>query len=127
MQLRFGRIAIAVVLAEILGVGALALIVFLTAPPGTQQEIQHYAEGLGQYVGPISGFVLCILGGWWVARAAVPGSRFVNGLAMGIAAALLDLAIGLAISPAFSMLLIYSNAGRIVGGAIGGWIAARGT
>ncbi len=123
MKLRFGRIAIAVVAAEVLGVLALVVLVTIFGPPGFEAATP-FAERLGAYVGPISGFVFCLLGGYWVARASAPfGVR--NGLATGAAAALLDFAIAATMADPFQWLLLLSNAGRIMGGTLGGLLASR--
>ena len=91
-------------------------------PPGFAAA-QPFAERLGAWVGPISGFVLCLTGGYWVAKAAST-SRIQNGLAMGMAAAALDLAIAAASGASFWLLLVISNVGRIVAGTLGGWLAS---
>jgi hypothetical protein len=122
VKLRLGRIAIAVIAAEVLGILALVVLVAIFGPPGFEAA-QLFAERLGPYVGPISGFVLCLLGGYWVARGFPYGVR--NGLAMGIAAAILDLAIAVTMADPFQWLLLISNAGRILGGTMGGLLASR--
>ncbi|MES2625649.1 MAG: hypothetical protein V4628_10245 [Pseudomonadota bacterium] len=122
MKLRFGRIAIAAISAEILGVVALIILVMIFAP-AEQDQVQAFAERLGAWVGPISGFLLCVLGGYWVANKS--GSPIPNGVAMGVAAAMLDIAVALAIGATFAPLLFLSNAGRVIGGALGGYLASR--
>jgi hypothetical protein len=123
MHLRFGRIAIAAIAAEVLGILALIILVMIFGPPGFAAA-QPFAEHLGAWVGPISGFVLCILGGIWVAKGAE--SHFIlNGVSMGIAGAALDFMTAAAMGGQFQVLLLVSNAGRVVGGMIGGWLALR--
>jgi hypothetical protein len=122
MHLRFGRIAIASLAAEVLGVIALVILVVLLGPDD-QSQIQQFAERLGAWVGPTSGFLLCLIGGYWVARKS--GSPIQNGLSMGIAGALLDLAVAVAIGATFAPLLLISNAGRVIGGTVGGYIASK--
>lgn len=123
MNLRFGRIAIAAVAAELLGVLALVALVMIFGPPGFAAA-QPFAERLGAWVGPISGFVLCLAGGYWVERGAAT-SRIQNGFAAGAAGAVLDLAIAAMAGAPFQLLLVLSNVGRIVGGSIGGLLASR--
>ena len=123
MKLLWGRIAIAALVAEVLGVAALAMLVFVFGPGGWEASMP-FAERLGAWVGPISGFVLCLAGGYWVARSA-RNARIVNGAAMGVAGAILDLTIALGGGGALSVLLMGSNVGRVVGGSIGGWLASR--
>ena len=122
MRLRVGRIVMAAVAAEVLGVFALVVLVVLSCPDD-QSQTQQFAERLGAWGGPLSGFLLCLLGGYWVARNS--GNPIRNGLCMGVAAALLDLAVALAIGATFAPLLFLSNAGRVIGGTVGGYIASR--
>ncbi len=122
MRLWVGRIVMAAVAAEVLGVFALVVLVVLSGPDD-QSQTQQFAERLGAWVGPLSGFLLCLLGGYWVARNS--GNPIRNGLCMGVAAALLDLAVALAIGATFAPLLFLSNAGRVIGGTVGGYIASR--
>jgi len=122
MRLRVGRIVMAAVAAEVLGVVALVVLVVLSGPDD-QSQTQQFAERLGAWVGPLSGFLLCLLGGYWVALDS--GNPIRNGLCMGVAAALLDLAVALAIGATFAPLLFLSNAGRVIGGTVGGYIASR--
>jgi hypothetical protein len=122
MNLRLGRIVIAAIAAEVLGILALVILVAIFGPPGFEAA-QPFAERLGAWVGPISGFVLCICGGYWVARRA-PAQPLANGFAMGVAAAVLDLASAAALGASLEPLLLLSNVGRIVGGTIGGGLAA---
>jgi len=115
------RIVIAAIAAELLGVLALAALVAVFGPPGFAAA-QPFAERLGAWVGPISGFVLCVAGGYWVARVAA--SRHIgSGVAMGAAAVVLDVAVAVALGAGVEILLVISNVGRLAGGAIGGWLA----
>jgi hypothetical protein len=125
MTLRLGRIAIAAIAAEVLGVLALIILVAVFGPPGVEAA-QPFAERLGAYVGPISGFALCLVGGWWVGRSATP-FEVRNGLAVGLAGAVLDLAIASTMANPFQWLFLLSNLGRILGGTLGGALAARGS
>lgn len=123
MDLRLGRIVAAAVAAELLGVLALVVLVMIFGPSGVEAA-QPFAERLGAWVGPISGFVLTLLGGYWVAKGA-SAKPVHNGFATGIAAAALDIVAALALGASMQMLLVVSNAGRIVGGSVGGWLARR--
>ncbi len=78
MHIKVGRIAIAVIAAEILGVLSLVILVVLFGP-SDRTATQAYAERLGFWVGPISGFVFCLLGAFWVARR-LSDSHIANGL-----------------------------------------------
>ena len=59
-----------------------------------------------------------------VARGAA-GVELATGTAVGIVAASVDVAILAASRAPFQPLFIVSNAGRILAGGIGGWLAAR--
>jgi hypothetical protein len=123
IRLRWGPIVLAAVAAEILGVLALVALVAAFGPPGFEAATP-FAQRLGQWIGPISGFVLCSAGGYWVARGA-GDARVANGVGVGIAGAVLDLATGFALGGTLNLLAAVSNLGRIVGGALGGGLAAR--
>ena len=123
MKLRLGRIAVAAIAAEIAGVLGLVILVAIFGPSGFKAA-QPFAERLGEWVGPISGLLLCIAGGYWVARGA--GPYYVgNGVAMGLAGALLDLMSAVALGASFHILLVVSNVGRVIGGYTGGFLASR--
>ncbi len=121
MKLAFARIALAAVVAEIVGIATLVALVAAFGPSGA--EAQRYAEQLGAYVGPISGLLLCFAGGWWVARTQ--SAPVANGVALGVAAAALDLGLALALGAAVGPILILSNFGRVAAGTLGGVKAAR--
>jgi hypothetical protein len=123
MAIRFGSIALAAVAAEVTGVLVLVVLVALFGPPGLEAA-QPFAERLGAWVGPLSGFTLCLAAGYWVARGAGPDAVR-NGVALGMAAAALDLATAFALGAGPELLLLVSNAGRVAGGALGGGLALR--
>ena len=125
MRVRIGRVIAAAVIAEILGVVILVCLVAMFGPSGGFQEAQPFAEQLGAWVGPVSGFVLCALGGWWVARVVPRRYKLINGFSMGLAGATLDLAIGATLGAGVAAILLFSNIGRVIGGGIGGWVASR--
>jgi hypothetical protein len=123
VKLRFGRIALAAVLAEVLGVLALVVLV-ATFGPSEFKAAQPFAERLGVWVGPLSGFLLCTAGGYWVARSGRP-YYLENGIAMGLAGAFVDAASAVALGASFHILLVISNLGRVAGGFLGGLLASR--
>ena len=122
-QMRWGWIVGVAVAAEILGVLVLVALVAAFGPPGFEAATP-FAQRLGQWVGPISGFVLCGAGGYWVARGAIE-ARIANGVGVGIAGAVLDLATGFALGGTLNLLATVSNLGRVIGGTLGGWLATR--
>lgn len=124
MHLRFGRILILAVAAEALAILSLVALV-ATLGPTDPEAAQQYAARLGRWVGPIAGFVFCVLGGWLAARGAA--ARLVlHGLTLGAMVAAIDVLLLLASGSAFEWLFVASNAGRLVAGSIGGFLAGRG-
>jgi uncharacterized protein YndB with AHSA1/START domain len=123
MRMPWGSIVLAGVLAEAAAILALVLIVALVGPADAAAA-QAYAERLGQWVGPIGGAAACLVAGFLVARAAA-GVELATGTAVGVVAAMIDVAILAAAGAPFQPLFIVSNAGRILAGGIGGWLAAR--
>lgn len=120
MNIRLGRVIITAIAAEVLAVLALVLLVALFGP-GEPAEAQAYAERLGSWVGPIAGFGTCVLGGWWVARGAA-ASPVLNGVSLGATVAAIDIAILVLSGATFQLVFAASNVGRILAGAIGGWL-----
>jgi len=123
MQIRVARIVITAVAAEVLTVLVLVLLVVLFGPSDTDAA-QTYAERLGYWVGPIAGFALCLLGGFWVARG-LHAAHVLNGLILGLVVAGIDVGILVASGAAFQSIFAVSNIGRVIAGTIGGWIARR--
>src|SRR6185295_361887 len=124
MRMRWSSIVLAGVLAEVAAILALVLIVALIGPADAAAA-QAYAERLGQWVGPIGGAAASLVAACLVARGAA-GVELATGTAVGIVAASVDVAILAASRTPFQPLFIVSNAGRILAGGIGGWLAARG-
>ena len=126
MSLRVRRLAIAAPLAELIPVAVLtALLPILMASGGGTLVYQIMeAQRLAFWVGPIGGFLACALGGWWVARGTFADSER-NGLILGVAVAVFDLALLVVSGAPFGALMALSAVGRIAGGYAGGWWAGR--
>jgi hypothetical protein len=122
MGIRVGRIIIAAISAEILAVLTLVIIVALFGP-GEPEAARSFAERSGLWVGPVAGFALTMLGGWWVAKNLLD-AHLLNGLVLGITAAAVDIAILVAAGSEFQAVFAFSNIGRVLAGTIGGWIAS---
>jgi uncharacterized membrane protein YccF (DUF307 family) len=73
---------------------------------------------------PVAGFLFCLLGGWWVARG-VEVAHVRNGVVLGTAVAVSDLALLVVSGAPFGALMVSSVLSRIVGGYCGGKIALR--
>jgi hypothetical protein len=121
--MRWARITIAVVIAE--AVPILLLIAVVAAfGPKERAAAQAYAERAGQWIGPIAGAAMCLLMGWWAARKT-PSRAIWHGVATGLGAAGIDVALLIASGTTFRWLFVASNVGRLVCGLFGGWIATR--
>ena len=103
----------------------LVLVVFVASfGPADPVAAQAYAERLGTWVGPIAGFVLCLGGGWLVARSLREG-QVARGALLGTMVAAIDVAILVAGGAAFQAIFVVSNLGRVVAGALGGMLVGR--
>jgi len=121
--MRIGPLVLLALSIEAVAVLALVLMVALFGPT-EPIAAQEYAERLGNWVGPLAGFVLCLGGGWLVARHLTEG-HVKRGLLLGAMVAAIDLAILVASGAAFQVLFAFSNLGRLVAGSIGGLLASR--
>ena len=126
MSLRVRRLAIAAPLAELIPVAVLtALLPILMASGGGTFVYQIMeAQRLALWVGPIGGLLACALGGWWVARGTFADSER-NGLILGVAVAVFDLALLVVSGAPFGALMALSAVGCIAGGYAGGWWAGQ--
>jgi apolipoprotein N-acyltransferase len=123
MRVRAGRIIGVAIATEIGAVLLLVLLVWLLGPPDPE-DARAFAGRIGVWVGPLAGFCLCLLGGWWVGKS-VPSAGTLNGLLVGAAAAAIDVALLIAGGAAFQAVFVASNLGRIVAGTIGGSLGSR--
>ncbi len=123
MTLRPLRIVLTAFAAEALSIALLVLVVALFGPHERAQDAA-FAERVGQWLGPLSGLVLCALGGYFVARP-LAGGQVLHGALLGLAAAAIDLALLVLGGAPFQLLFVLSNLGRVLAGCAGGWIAAR--
>jgi hypothetical protein len=124
MKIRAGRIVIAALATEVVAILALFAIVALFGPNETTAA-QQFAERIGFWFGPASGFVLCIGAAFWVTKGLTSGHVY-QGVLLGIAAAAIDIILLVASGASFQPVFAISNAGRVGAGAIGGWLASRG-
>lgn len=127
-RLNWIRIILAVIAAEVLPVLLLVLVVVVYGFTRQLESLspEEFAPIAGNWVGPIGGFLATLLCARWVARRA-PARRIAHGAAIGVGTALLDFSVGSLLEGADAIggLFILSNAGRIVAGLLGGWLATR--
>jgi hypothetical protein len=100
------------------------LLVLIFGPHDAAAD-QAYAERLSLWVGPISGVVLCLICGWILTRR-LNSAHVINGMAVGAAAAALDILIIVLSGSPFRIVYMLSNLGRLGAAAVGGWLASRG-
>ena len=117
MSLRIRRLALTAPLTELIGVAMVTALLpaLLASGRGTLVYQIMEAQRLALWVGPIGGFLVCALAGWWVARRARDDAER-NGLALGISVALLDLALLIVSGAPVGALMVLSVIGRIAGG-----------
>ena len=120
------RFAHLVGLAVLIEAGAVLVLVVVVAVfgPSDPEGAQAFARRLGDWVGPIAGFVLCFGGGWFVSRRLTSG-HVPRGLLLGALVAAIDIAILMASGSAFRWLFVVSNLGRLVASSLGGLVASR--
>jgi hypothetical protein len=126
MMLRPGRLLIAVPLAELLAVAGMIVPAMITLQTFDATATARIAEmqWVALWAAPAAGFVFCLLGGWWAARRLTAGHEL-NGLALGIAVALIELVLLIASGAPFGALYVTALAARIAGGYCGGLVAKR--
>ena len=120
---RILRIAAGALAAEVLAVILLVLLVGI-AGPSDPPAAQAYAKRLGLWVGPVGGFIFTLLAAWWVARG-LQTPPLTNGIIVGVAVAAIDVSILILSGAGFDPIFAISNAGRVIAGLIGGWLAGR--
>jgi hypothetical protein len=123
MKIRVGRIVIAAVATEVVAILALVAVVALLGP-NEMTTAQQFAERIGFWFGPASGFVLCIAAAFWVTRGLTSGHIY-QGVLLGVAAAAIDIILLVLSAAPFQPVFVISNIGRVVAGAIGGWLASK--
>ena len=121
--MRLGRLILLAIAIEGAAILVLVLAVALFGPRDPVAA-EAYAQQLGNWIGPGAGLLFCLAGGWYAGRSLHRG-QILNGLLLAALVAVLDVTILIASGTPFRMLFVISNGGRLVGGAAGGWVAAR--
>mgnify|MGYP001552660548 CR=1 FL=1 len=123
MNIRWLRIILAGVIAEIVPIVILVIVV-ATMGPGEPEADQEFAKRFGMYIGPIAGAVAAFVFAIWVARP-LSDKLVLHGFLLGAFIALLDAALLVAGSSEFQWIIVFSGLGRIVAGTLGGFVATR--
>ena len=124
MKLSLGRSVIAAIAAE-LGTYVVWVVVLLAAGLlfMNPSRTHWFAYFFGQAVGILSGFVLCIFGARWA--AAVSRGALASGVVVGVLCAALNALIVAVKVGTFPSILLAGSLGRILGGAVGGWLVHK--
>lgn len=125
MNIKWLRVLIAALIIEILAVLVLVIVVAV-AGPGEPDAAMAFAERVGVWLGPLAGFVLCFLGSWLLTRT-LDSDRVPNGLALGIAVALIDIILLVVGGSGFRWVFAASNVGKVLAGYLGALMPARQT
>jgi hypothetical protein len=123
MKIRWIRLILGAIAAEILAILVLIAVVAIFGPRD-QAQAQAYAEKMGQWVGPLAGVVLSFLGAIWVSRGLTSG-HLLHGFLFGLIYALVDVALLVAMQAPFMWLFVASDGGKLLAGIVGGLVAAR--
>lgn len=126
MALRVGRLVLVTPLAELLAVAGMlvpGLVQFATLD-ATVTARMFEMQATAQWAAPVAGFLFCLLGGWWVARGA-EGAYERNGVVLGAAVGVIDLALLVVGGAPFGALMLSSFVSRVAGGYCGGMMARR--
>ena len=121
MTIRWLRLVIAAVVAEIIPIVLLVALVAIFGP-GDAAEAEAYAARLGRWVGPIGGGLATFLLAFWVVRPLAAG-HVLHGFLLGVLVAVIDAGLLVGGSTVFEWLFVISGAGRIVAGTLGGYLA----
>jgi hypothetical protein len=123
MKIRWIRLILGAIAAEILAILVLIVVVAIFGPRD-QAQAQAYAERMGQWVGPLAGVVLSFLGALWVSRGLTSG-HLLHGFLFGLIYALVDVALLIAMQAPFMWLFVASDGGKLLAGIVGGLVAAK--
>ncbi len=102
----------------------LLVVIVMAFGPSEAAEAEAFAQRHGQWVGPVGGFAFT-LGGAWVASRRLTERHVATGLLLGATVATVDIILLLESSADFEVVFVVSNLGRLVAGALGGWLASR--
>jgi hypothetical protein len=123
MKIRWIKLILGAIAAEILAILVLIAIVAIFGPRD-QAQAQAYAEKMGQWVGPLAGVVIGFLGALWVSRG-LTGGHLLHGFLFGLIYALVDVALLVAMQAPFIWLFVASDGGKLLAGIVGGLVAAK--
>lgn len=125
--IRWGRVIIAGVLAEVCVVAIMVAVLTvhnLMSRGETAAAQGEFAMRVGSFVGPVGGALLAFLFALWACRR-LKSDFILNGLLVGIVAAIVHTALFLGSSVGYQLIYAVADALKIVAGAAGGYLAQR--
>ena len=122
-SIRVGRILLTSITIEVVAIGGLFAVVAIFGP-NERVAAEAFAQSTGLWFGPLSGLVLCVAGGYWLACTARI-SPLLNGFILGAVVAIIDAALLVLSGTSFKLIFLVSNFGKVAAGAVGGWLAGR--
>jgi hypothetical protein len=119
------RFVLSVIAAEAIPILLLVLAMFFVGTKIGARPSQATAEAWGSWIGPIGGTLATAVIAWLLARSNIRPLHV--GIALGVAVGVLDLSLTLlaAKGAPFRLLFAVSALARVVGGALGGFMAGR--
>lgn len=126
MSIRVSRLVVAIPVVELLAVTGMLVpsLLQLVTLEATVTARMFEMQATALWSAPLAGFLFCLLGGWWVARG-IDVAQQRNGVVLGVAVAVIDLALLIASGAPFGALMALSFLSRVFGGYCGGRIALR--
>ena len=123
--MRWFRVVLAAVLAEVIGIAALVAQIFVVFGAGitTLGTIELQLQRQGLWIGTIAGFFLCLLGGWWAGRKSEKPLE--NGVRVGLLAGIIELVVLISAGAPVGRLMLLFFVSRVLGGYIGGRLGSR--
>ena len=123
-SLPIGRITFLAVAIEVVSILSLVAVVAAVGP-NEKVAATQFAEQTGVWFGPLSGAILCFLVARWLTGAMTAG-QVLCGAALGLAVAIVDVALLVAGGTDFRLLFVASNILRVIAGSAGGlWSSQR--
>jgi hypothetical protein len=125
-RLRWGRAAIAAVVAEVM--------LMCVAVPVYASMAQADATALLGMIVPPASFVIFVAAGYWSAKPVRAGGAMLQGALAGVVAVVAYIALGFvaslfvagtSVTDGFTPAYLAAHVLKIVGGAIGGWLVSR--
>ena len=123
MQIRWKRILVGAVFVTLVPFALLALVTTVFSP-ADPTAVAAFAATAGRWAGPLGGTLVAAIVALVIGRT-LADRRILHGTLIGATAVLFDVGILALAAQPFDWLYVVGNVGRLVGGVIGGMVAAR--